>query len=281
MTNTIGGPPPVSYTQQQNQTSTVSGSDSTKNNSKAALNNETALNLPSSKKVNGEVATANASLQGISWEQLTDATGIMNLSVSTTAILTMLIEIMAEMRAESRKAGFQETENALEYGQSAAEAMKKTATLNMFADVGSGALQTAGGAMQMKQAGSAMTDAKAAKGINDKMAGLDDQSKEFKLLNNEVNSLNAMSAAKGQQGTAWSAMANGLGGLGSGVVKWLAAETQAEAEIDRALSSYSQSLAQMEQDFFRQLGDAIKSAVANQKAIDQAQHQAWTGINGV
>ena len=243
MTNTIGGPPPVSYTQQQNQTSTVSGSDSTKNNSKAALNNETALNLPSSKKVNGEVATANASLQGISWEQLTDATGIMNLSVSTTAILTMLIEIMAEMRAESRKAGFQETENALEYGQSAAEAMKKTATLNMFADVGSGALQIGGGALQMKQAGSAMTDAKAAKGINDKMAGLDDQSKEFKLLNNEANSLNAMSAAKGQQGTAWSAMATGLGGLGSGVVKWLAAETQAEAEIDRALSSYSQSLA--------------------------------------
>jgi len=185
------------------------------------------------------VKVSDGTLQGTDWNALVDKLGAMNLSVSTTAIMTLLIETMAQMRQDAREASFESTVNSLESGQSAAQNMRDAAADKLYSAIASSVVTMVGSAAAMGAAGN-------------------------QALSMAINSFTG-----------------GLSQLAGSFNSYDAALSEAAAELDRAFASYEGSLSQQEQDFFRQLGDAIKNALSSMKAVDQAQHQATGAIYGM
>lgn len=185
------------------------------------------------------VKVSDGTLQGTDWNALIDKLGAMNLSVSTTAILTLLIEIMAQMRQDAREASFESTVNSLESGQKAAQNMRDAAKDKFISAIVSATVTMVGSAAAMGASGN-------------------------QALSMAINSFTS-----------------GLASLAGSFNTYDASLSEAAAELDRAFASYEGSLSQQEQDFFRQLGDAIKNALASMKAVDQAQHQATGAIYGM
>ncbi|MEK9869415.1 MAG: hypothetical protein VW831_06785, partial [Gammaproteobacteria bacterium] len=62
----------------------------------------------------GQVNVPDASLQGTDWNTLVDQMGAMNTSVSTSAVMSMLIEVMAQMRQDARASAFDEMKTSLD-----------------------------------------------------------------------------------------------------------------------------------------------------------------------
>ena len=197
-----------------------------------------------------EVQVAGASLQGTDWNALINSMGALNLSVSTTAILTMLIEIMADMRQDARENGFEQTVKGLEFGMAAAENMKDAAFNQLLATSISAGLSAAGAAAGLSAGMSAAT----------------------------VSSNSALSGAFSAQSGALSGLGGALGQAGGAYFSFQAGLDTASAEMNRAMASYSQALSQQEQDFARTLTEAISKALNSMDGAEQATKSANSAI---
>jgi len=199
-----------------------------------------------------EVQVAGASLQGTDWNALINSMGALNLSVSTTAILTMLIEIMADMRQDARENGFEQTVNGLNFGLAASEDMKSAALKTMIGAGVSAGMQLAGSYTAMKSANASFTAP---------------TSQAATALGNLSQAQSALGSAGGQLAGAGFTYAAGL--------------DTASAEVNRAMASYSQALSQQESDFARTLAEAISKAMSSMGGVNQSEGRANSAIYGL
>jgi hypothetical protein len=84
----------------------------------------------------GEVSYSSPNLEGIDWDALTsDYNNVENLSISITAIMVLMIDVMKELRKGQREAWMDEAQNALQMGMNAAERMRESAAAKVASDV--------------------------------------------------------------------------------------------------------------------------------------------------
>jgi hypothetical protein len=88
----------------------------------------------------GEVSYSSPNLEGIDWDALTtDYNNVENLSISITAIMVLMIDVMKELRKGQREAWMDEAQNALQMGMNAADRMRESAAAKLASDVVSNA----------------------------------------------------------------------------------------------------------------------------------------------
>lgn len=98
----------------------------------------------------GEVAYSSPNLEGINWDALSsDFQNIENLSISISAIMVLMIDVMKEMRKGQREAWMDEAQNALQMGMNAADRMRESAAAKLASDVVSNAASIATAAISL------------------------------------------------------------------------------------------------------------------------------------
>lgn len=112
----------------------------------------------------GEVPFPDASLSGTDWDALTnDLATAGNLTISYTQVMTLLIQVAAQMRQDQREMALADAQNALQSGLNASEAMKQAAVFALGAAVVSGSVSVVSGGISMGQSASQMKQLNAAK----------------------------------------------------------------------------------------------------------------------
>lgn len=214
----------------------------------------------------GQVAVSDASLQGTDWNELVDSMGAMNVSVSVTAIMSMLIEIMAQMRQDARQAAFDDMQTALDQNLAAVEKLKDAAKTEMITGIAVGVTSIVGTGVSY---GMASKGGKLTEGA----ANLDPNSTQFKLQTAQAQNFTTKAHIGGQ-------MTSSVGQMGSSIGQSIADQKKADAKALEAEAQYSESLSQQERDFMKELNDTISAALATMKAVNQAQHEATGQIWG-
>ncbi len=98
----------------------------------------------------GEVSYSSPNLEGIDWDALTsDYNNVENLSISITAIMVLMIDVMKELRKGQREAWMDEAQNALQMGMNAADRMRESAAAKLASDVISNAASMATAAISV------------------------------------------------------------------------------------------------------------------------------------
>lgn len=111
----------------------------------------------------GEVAYSSPNLEGIDWDALSsDFQSVESLSISITAIMVLMIDVMKEMRKGQREAWMDEAQNALQMGMNAADRMRESAAAKMAADVVTNAASMATAAISMVSSAASLGAMKAA-----------------------------------------------------------------------------------------------------------------------
>ena len=202
----------------------------------------------------GQVAVPDSSLQGTDWNALVDQMSAMNMNVSTSEVMSMLIEVMAQMRQDARASAFDQMQSSLDLGIKAAEKMKVAAKMQLEGAI-AGSVVTAGtsvasGKMSITAAGAA--------GSNE-----------------------ALSRAISTQANAVGQVGNSAGGVVSSSLQSAADMDRAESKIDDAQAQYSESLSQQSKNFMEQLSQSISKALSTMQAVDRAQHEATGAIYGM
>ena len=205
----------------------------------------------------GEALYAAALTDGMDWDALArDGSLVANLSVSITAIASLLIQILAEMKKSSKEAGFEEMQTALQTGLDAAKKMEEAAEKKYLSAMVSAGMSMAMGMVQMGMAFGAqnMVNKGAGEGA---LAAYNAKSQAFQTMGN--------AAAKFY--TAYLDLEAGL--------------SEADAQALRSTAEYQQSVAQLQKDFAAQIGEAISKALAMMAKISDVQHQATNAIYGM
>jgi hypothetical protein len=105
----------------------------------------------------GEVSYSSPNLEGIDWDALSsDFHNIENLSVSISAIMVLMIDVMKEMRKGQREAWMEEAQNALQMGMNAADRMRESAAAKLASDVVSNAASMATAAISLVSSASSL-----------------------------------------------------------------------------------------------------------------------------
>ena len=240
----------------------------------------------------GAMAYTDPTISGTDWGALTDAVYAANLSVTVTAILVLMIEIMSQARQDSREDALQMAQLALDQGLAAAEDQKDAAVLTLVASIITNATTIVTSAMSAASAGSQLKTISAAKttALADAETNFPmpkdatpEQTKAVDLQRSQA--VKADMAALTSELSIETAYMQGVTGAGGAVGKmaaamfeYAAAVQQAEAQAHKATGEYLQSMAQSELEFFRQLGDAMKNYLSGMESVDQAQHKATGAI---
>lgn len=247
----------------------------------------------------GELYYDGAVLEGIDWDAVTnDMAMAPNLSVSVAQIMTLLIEVMSQMRQDQREAALLDAQNALESGLAAADEMKKAAWSALAGAITTGVVNAGMAGFSMVSAGSQIKQTQAAQTkfdtamnkANPKGAGLDagDATKTAEARSQaqaearqalDVDMQNIRSKAMLDQGVEQFGQA--IGGMGGAVANFFAQTQQANAKALEAQAGYEQSIAQADQAFFQQLGDSIKSLLQAWQGVESATHHASESIYNV
>lgn len=207
----------------------------------------------------GQVNVPDASLQGTDWNTLVNQMGAMNTSVSTSAVMSMLIEVMAQMRQDARASAFDEMKTSLDLGVKAAEKMKKAATQQLVGSATSSAISLVGSAASFKMNDKATSTAKS----NTSEAAL----REAQAISGQANAVN----------TAFSSVSS----TANAGFNYAAEIQRADMKIDDAQAQYHEALAQQNRNFMEQLGQSISKALSTMQAVDRAQHEATGAIYGM
>jgi hypothetical protein len=196
----------------------------------------------------GEASFASPNQDGIDYSVLAlDMAQAANLSVDINAVMTLLIEVMAEMRKVAKKEWLEGAQAALQTGLDAAQKMIDAADKTLNSAVISASISIAASAIQM---GSGMAGNSASDSAGIATKGLSD-------------------------------LASAAGKLGTAFIDHDAAVLQAEAQADRSTGEYQQAIAQADQDFANQIRDVIAKLLETMKSVSEAQHQATGAIYGV
>lgn len=202
----------------------------------------------------GQVAVPDSSLQGTDWNALVDQMSAMNMNVSTSEVMSMLIEVMAQMRQDARASAFDQMQSSLDLGIKAAEKMKDAAKKQLEGAIAGSAVtagtSVASGIMSGTAAGAAGTNEALSRAISTK------------------------ANAVGQVG-------NSVGGVASSSLQSAADMDRAESKIDDAQAQYSESLSQQSKNFMEQLSQSISKALSTMQSVDRAQHEATGAIYGM
>jgi len=201
----------------------------------------------------GQVAVPDSSLQGTDWNALVDQMSAMNMNVSTSAMMSMLIEVMAQMRQDARASAFDQMQSSLDLGIKAAEKMKDAAKKQLEGAISSSAVNAFSSMASMKISSSA-----AASGVSEA---------ESRVVSAKAN-------AVGQLGTS-------LATADSATFQSIAETERADSKIDDAQAQYSESLSQQSKNFMEQLNQSISKALSTMQAVDRAQHEATGAIYGM
>lgn len=211
----------------------------------------------------GEMSYSAASLNGSNWDALLDSVQAANLSVSVTAIMVMLVEIMAQMKQDAREDAFAQAQTSLAAGELAAQEMRDAAEDTLTAakwqagaQIVAGVATAAAGTVQLGGA----------------------------LKHNNLGSAYGNSAV-GARYAAGGAIAKGLsevisasGSLVAAGYTYDAAMDTADSQMAKADAEYQQALGQAAQQFMQQVADAIKAFLTTMQSVDQAQHKAMGAI---
>lgn len=234
----------------------------------------------------GELPFPDASLSGTDWETLTnDLATSGNMMVSLSAIMTLLIEVMSQMRQNQREVALADAQNALQSGLNAADAQKKAAAFALASGLASGAVNLGSGITGAVQSSSQLNQLKTAQtDLNNAQLGLKDGTikkdaanmaqKNFDVTNTMVGAQTAKTQALTQLGRSASDI------LGS-FMNFFAESARAEAKTYETEAQYQQSLQQADQAFFQQLGDSIKALMQNWQSADRSTHEASQAIYNV
>lgn len=233
----------------------------------------------------GELPYAAASIDGTDWNALTnDLATSENMMVSLSAIMTLLIQVMSQMRQEQREVSLADAQNALQSGLNAADAMKKAAAFALFAGVAQAGVSIVSGAMSAKQSASQTKQLSAA---NDKVKSAEAMEKgperdaAVKDAGESFNQTNAMVTVEANKTKAQTDSLSGLGGMVNSFLNFFAESARAESKADEAQAQYSQSIQQGDQAFFQQLGDSIKAMLQTWQSADRSTHEATQAIYNV
>lgn len=241
----------------------------------------------------GEMAYAAPTIGGTNWGALTDSVQAANLSVTITAIMVLMIEIMSQSRQDSREDALKTAIAALDQGIAAAANMEEAAKFALIAACisnGVGILtsvaSTVTAGAQLKQIGQYKTkfenDAKAKFEYPDDakdIAGYkktDMQRSEY--VTQQMTPVIQELAIKKAYVDGITGGVNAAAKMIEAGMTYISGMAQAEAQRNKATGEYLQSISQSELDFFRQLGDAIKSFLSGMESVEQAQHKATGAI---
>jgi hypothetical protein len=232
----------------------------------------------------GEMAYADASLNGSDWGALLDSVQAANLSVTVTAIMVLLVEIMAQMKQDAREEAFTQAQATVAAGELAAQKMKDAAEDTLLAaqvsagvQIGMGVLQAVGGAVQLGKISS----------FNSQQSALTKQNNQLQAMTEgratvapplDFAPVSASLQAQTQVLNGVTSVGNSIATLVSEFMKRDAAIAQAESQEARANADYQQALGQAAQAFMQQVADAIKAFLNTMQSVDQAQHKATGAI---
>ena len=191
----------------------------------------------------GEFPFNFSALDGVDWDALSgDLAAGASLSVSMTQIMTLLIEVMSQMRQDQREKALADAQSALASGLAAAEKMKDAAAANLTSTL----INSSIGAIS-----SGVTIGAGYKGASQPM----------------MQAINGVGQSVGQFASSFS--------------KFSADMSSAEAKSYETYAQYDASRQQADQAFFDQLGQAIKALMDSWKSTESATHQATQAIYNV
>lgn len=247
----------------------------------------------------GELSYAEATLNGTDWGALLESVQAANLSVTVTAIMVLLVEIMAQMKQDAREEAFTQAQAALAAGNLAAAEMVEAAKKNLAAAQVSASVQIvmgvasiAMGAYQLNKINNfnqtAKLDASRPNDVpltrarsnavttNPEGAKLNAPSvhtppKDFAVLQTQLQ-------AQTQIFSGLQKLFEGSATLGAEQLKYEGALDSAEAQRAKADGEYQQALGQAAQAFMQQMADALKSYLNTTQSVEQAQHKATGAI---
>lgn len=233
----------------------------------------------------GELPYQAAGVNGTDWDALTnDLATSANLMVSLGAIMTLLIEVMSQMRQDQREVALADAQNALQSGLNAADAQKKAAAFALASGLASGAVSMASGGYSAYKSAGQINDLKGAQAEVNKAAGMkegpdrdaamNEANAKFKMTDLQVNAQTAKIQGYTQLGRGASDM------LGS-FMNFFAESARAEAKTYETEAQYEQSLQQADQAFFQQLGDSIRALMQSWQSADRSTHEASQAIYNV
>jgi hypothetical protein len=262
-------------------TSSVAGSGGENNVEQGSLSGPSAAgeaDYDTASDLLTQILTGNSSTD---WGALTDSVASANLSVTVTAIMVLLIEIMSQMKQDAREAALQQAQAAHTQGNVAADQMEvaaqatlTAAQMNAGMQIAMGALSVVGGAIQGAKLYQFQTQQSALTAKNNMLLDLTEGQAtvapplDFTALSSSLQSANQL--------------LSGLSGLGNSSMSLVTSEmtfdasiAEADAQRARAEGDYQQALGQNEQTFMQQLADAIRALLSGWGSIEQSTHEAY------
>jgi len=265
-------------------TSSVAGSGGENNVEQGSLSGPSAAgeaDYDTASDLLTQILTGNSSTD---WGALTDSVASANLSVTVTAIMVLLIEIMSQMKQEAREAALLQAQAAHTQGNVAADEMEVAAQATLTAAQISAATQIVMGVASVL-AGAYQLG---------KISGFQTQQNAITAKNNELLDLTegqatvtpAMDFAPLSASLqAQTQLLNGSTGLGNSIASLVAANftfdaSMAEADAQRARTEadYMQALGQNEQTFMQQLADAIRAILGSWASTEQSTHESYGAV---
>lgn len=265
--------------------SSVAGSDGGNNVEQPSLSGPSAAgeaDYDTASDILQQILMGNSSTD---WGELTDSVASANLSVTITAIMVLLIEIMSQMKQEAREAALQQAQAAHAQGNVAADEMEAAAQATLTAAQISAATQIVMGVVSVLMGAYQL----------DKISGFQTQQNAITARNNELLDLTegqatvtpAMDFAPLSASLqALTQLTNGATGLGNSIANLVAAEftfdaSMAEADAQRARTEadYQQALGQNEQTFMQQLADAIRAILSSWGSTEQSTHESYGAVH--
>ena len=262
-------------------TSSVAGSGGENNVEQGSLSGPSAAgeaDYDTASDLLTQILTGNSSTD---WGALTDSVASANLSVTVTAIMVLLIEIMSQMKQDAREAALQQAQAAHTQGNVAADQMEvaaqatlDAAQMNAGMQIAMGAVSVIGGAIQGAKLYQFQTQQSALTAKNNMLQDLTEGQAtvapplDFAALSASLQSANQL--------------LSGLTGLGNMSMSLVTSEmtfdasiAEADAQRARAEGDYQQALGQNEQTFMQQLADAIRALLSGWGSIEQSTHEAY------
>lgn len=272
-------------------TASVAGSGGESNVERGSLSGPNAANeleYDSAANLVTQILTGTSSTD---WGALTDSVASANLSVTITAIMLLLIEIMSEMKQDAREAALEQAQAAHAQGNAAADQMEVAAQETLNAAMVSAITQIVMGAVTVLLAAKQMKDIRDFQVSNTgatsaNQLGAPTTRADGGLTRARSDAVTARPAldfsklqtslqTQNQLMNGLSGLANSSASLGAAFFTFDASMAEADAQRARTEGDYQQALGQNEQAFMQQLADAIRALLSGWASSESSTHEGY------
>lgn len=267
-------------------TSSVAGSGGENNVEQGSLSGPSAAgeaDYDTASDLLTQILTGNSSTD---WGALTDSVASANLSVTVTAIMVLLIEIMSQMKQDAREAALQQAQAAHLQGNAAADSMEEAALATKDAAVRNAGMQIAMGAVSV--IGGLAQGLQLRSFHQSNQLGAPTTHADGGLTRARSNAVTARPADFTQLQASLQTqnqLLNGLTGLSNSSMSLVTSEMtfdasihEADAQRARAEGDLQQALGQNEQTFMQQLADAIRGLLSGWNSIEQSTADSYRAV---